>query len=104
MVWLFDSRHFFIFFAYDSDQAVIIHSIVSDGESQADTLLDKRPRGESKVSGGVFQGAPAGSQYHIEKRKAKTKEAPQCYRLNTSQSWEDTLGVIGVLQVNVGKG
>ena len=34
-----------------------------DGESQANILLDKRPRGESKVSGGVFQGAPAGSQF-----------------------------------------
>ena len=34
-----------------------------DRESQANILLDKRPRGDSKVSGGVFQGAPAGSQF-----------------------------------------
>ena len=41
--------------------------VSSDRESQANILLDKRPRGESKViSGGVFQGAPAGSQFHIE--------------------------------------
>ena len=77
----------------------------ADGESQADTLLDKRPRGEQNISGGVFQGAPAGSQFqHQVEAGKKTEEAPQCYRLNTSQSWEDTLGVIGLLQVNVGKG
>src|SRR4029434_5598710 len=27
--------------------------------------------------------------------RQKTQDAPQCYRLNTSQSWEVTLGVIG---------
>ena len=37
--------------------------VLCDGESQADTLLDKRPRGEQNISGGVFQGAPAGSQF-----------------------------------------
>src|SRR4029434_3486768 len=58
--------------------------------------LDKGPRGESKGSGGVFQGTPAGSQFqHQVEAGKKTKEAPQCYRLNTSQSWEVTLGVIG---------
>ena len=41
----------------------IVWVYVCDGESQANILLDKRPRGKSKVSGGVFQGAPAGSQF-----------------------------------------
>ena len=62
---------FSFFFAYDSDQAVIIHTIVSDGESQADTLLDKRPRGEQNISGGVFQGAPAGSQFQHQVEAGK---------------------------------
>ena len=43
----------------------------TDGESQANILLDKRPRGESKVSGGVFQGAPAGSQYQHQVEAGK---------------------------------
>src|SRR4029434_2650090 len=33
-------------------------------------------------------------QHQVEAGK-KTEEAPQCYRLNTSHSWEVTLGVIG---------
>ena len=43
----------------------------TDSESQANILLDKRPRGESKVSGGVFQGAPAGSQYQHQVEAGK---------------------------------
>ena len=67
--------------------------------------LDKGPRGESKISGGVFQGTPAGSQFqHQVEAGKKTKEASQGYRLNTSQSWEVTWVSIGLLQVNVGKG
>ena len=45
-----------------------------------------------------------GVNSNIRQRQAKTKEAPQCYRLNTSQSWEVTWVSIGLLQVNVGKG
>ena len=44
---------------------------VCDRESQANILLDKRPRGESKVSGGVFQGAPAGSQFQHQVEAGK---------------------------------
>src|SRR4029434_5526126 len=67
--------------------------VLCDGESQADTLLDKRPRAEYNISGGVFQGAPAGSQFqHQVEAGKKTEEASQGYRLNTSQSWEVTLG------------
>src|SRR4029434_1215613 len=34
-----------------------------DGNYQADTLLDKRPRGDYKVSGRVFHSATSGWQY-----------------------------------------
>ena len=67
--------------------------------------LDRGPRGESKGSGGVFQGIPAGSRFqHQGRGREKTKKASQCYRLNTSQSWEVAWVSIGLLQVNVGKG
>ena len=33
--------------------------------------LDKRPRGESKISGGVFQGTPAGSQFQHQVEAGK---------------------------------
>ena len=37
--------------------------------------LDKGPRGESKVCGGVFQGTPAGSRFqHQGRGREKTKE------------------------------